>query len=167
VTAAESASNSLMRLTSDRCHVCHLVMPVIGRLRSKENTRPLDHLLGLSDRLLRPDISGTDVARYQFLYELKAGPAGGRLRRPSSAGNDTTVTAEPASPFTPGDAATAASCHRSRSGRRKDQELNQAPLASSCFEGRSIRPPLSIEGAGPGNAALRHEAWCRVLLTLA
>jgi hypothetical protein len=84
VTAAESASNSLMRLTSDRCHVCHLVMQVIGRLRSKENTRPLDHLLGLSDRLLRPDISGTDVARYQFLYELKAGPAGGRLRRPAS-----------------------------------------------------------------------------------
>ena len=84
MTAAESASNSLMRLTSDRCHVCHLVMQVIGRLRSKENTRPLDHLLGLSDRLLRPDISGTDVARYQFLYELKAGPAGGRLRRPAS-----------------------------------------------------------------------------------
>jgi hypothetical protein len=25
-------------------------------------------------------------AREQFLYELKAGPAGGRLRRPSSAG---------------------------------------------------------------------------------
>jgi hypothetical protein len=84
VTAAESASNGLMRLTSDRCHVCHLVVPVIGRLRSKENTRPLDHLLGLSDRLLRPDISGTDVARYQFLYILKADPAGGRLRRPSS-----------------------------------------------------------------------------------
>jgi hypothetical protein len=25
-------------------------------------------------------------AREEFLYELKAGPAGGRLRRPSSAG---------------------------------------------------------------------------------
>jgi hypothetical protein len=33
-----------------------------------------------------------------FLYTLKAGPAGGRLRRPSSAGSDTTVTGEPASP---------------------------------------------------------------------
>ena len=54
MTAAESASNGLMRLASDRCHLCHLVVPVIGRLRSKENTRPLDHLLGLSDRLLRP-----------------------------------------------------------------------------------------------------------------
>jgi hypothetical protein len=28
-------------------------------------------------------------AREEFLYELKAGPAGGRLRRPSSAGNAT------------------------------------------------------------------------------
>jgi hypothetical protein len=28
-------------------------VPVIGRLRSKENARPLDHLPGLSDRLLR------------------------------------------------------------------------------------------------------------------
>jgi hypothetical protein len=26
-------------------------------------------------------------AREEFLYELKAGPAGGRLRRPSSAGS--------------------------------------------------------------------------------
>jgi hypothetical protein len=30
-------------------------------------------------------------ARDDFLYELKAGPAGGRLRRPSSAGNDATA----------------------------------------------------------------------------
>jgi hypothetical protein len=29
-----------------------------------------------------------------FLYTLKAGPAGGRLRRPSSAGNDATATGE-------------------------------------------------------------------------
>src|SRR5215211_687203 len=39
--------------------------------------------------------------REEFLYELKAGPAGGRLRRPSSAGNDATVTVGPASPSTP------------------------------------------------------------------
>ena len=32
----------------------------------------------------------------EFLYKLKAGPAGGRLRRPSSAGNDTMRTGEPA-----------------------------------------------------------------------
>ena len=31
-------------------------------------------------------------AREEFLYELKAGPAGGRLRRPSSAGNTTMPT---------------------------------------------------------------------------
>jgi hypothetical protein len=29
-------------------------------------------------------------AREEFLYELKAGPAGGRLRRPSSAGGEVT-----------------------------------------------------------------------------
>jgi hypothetical protein len=29
---------------------------------------------------------GNHCAREDFLYELKAGPAGGRLRRPSSAG---------------------------------------------------------------------------------
>jgi hypothetical protein len=29
------------------------------------------------------------VSREKFLYELKAGPAGGRLRRPSSAGGTT------------------------------------------------------------------------------
>jgi hypothetical protein len=34
----------------------------------------------------------------EFLYELKAGSAGGRLRRPSSAGSDTTATGQPASP---------------------------------------------------------------------
>ena len=33
-----------------------------------------------------------------FLYTIKAGPAGGRLRRPSSAGNDTAATGEPAPP---------------------------------------------------------------------
>ena len=32
-----------------------------------------------------------EVRCEEFLYELKAGPAGG-LRRPSSAGNDTTIT---------------------------------------------------------------------------
>ena len=32
-------------------------------------------------------------AREEFLYELKAGPAGGRLRRPSSAGPDTMIGA--------------------------------------------------------------------------
>jgi hypothetical protein len=37
--------------------------------------------------------------RENFLYTLKAGPAGGRLRRPSSAGSDTTVTEAPASLF--------------------------------------------------------------------
>jgi hypothetical protein len=36
------------------------------------------------------------------LYELKAGPAGGRLRRPSSAGDDRTGAGEPVSPSTPG-----------------------------------------------------------------
>jgi hypothetical protein len=30
---------------------------------------------------------GNHCAREDFLYELKAGPAGGRLRRPSSAGS--------------------------------------------------------------------------------
>jgi hypothetical protein len=42
-----------------------------------------------------------------FLYHLKAGPAGG-LRPPSRPGGDTTVTGEPASPCTPAgaDAAT-------------------------------------------------------------
>jgi hypothetical protein len=33
-----------------------------------------------------------EVRREEFLYELKAGPAGGRLRRPSSAGNDAAAT---------------------------------------------------------------------------
>jgi hypothetical protein len=41
---------------------------------------------------------GNHCAREDFLYELKAGPAGGRLRRPSSAGSDTTATGERASP---------------------------------------------------------------------
>ena len=35
-------------------------------------------------------------AREEFLYELKAGPAGGRLRRPSSAGSTTTAADAPA-----------------------------------------------------------------------
>jgi hypothetical protein len=35
-------------------------------------------------------------ARDDFLYELKAGPAGGRLRRPSSAGNTGHAGAPPA-----------------------------------------------------------------------
>jgi hypothetical protein len=30
---------------------------------------------------------GNHCVREEFLYELKAGPAGGRLRRPSSAGS--------------------------------------------------------------------------------
>jgi hypothetical protein len=33
-----------------------------------------------------------------FLYGFKAGPAGGRLRRPSSAGTQHDVIGEPASP---------------------------------------------------------------------
>ena len=33
---------------------------------------------------------GQSAARYNFLYILKAGPAGGRLRRPSLAGTATT-----------------------------------------------------------------------------
>jgi hypothetical protein len=37
-------------------------------------------------------------ARYNFLYSSQGRPAGGRLRRPSSAGNDTTGTGEPALP---------------------------------------------------------------------
>src|SRR5512132_3093824 len=37
-----------------------------------------------------------------FFTILKAGPAGGRLRRPSSAGDDTTRTGEPVAPSTPG-----------------------------------------------------------------
>src|SRR5688500_9626531 len=35
-----------------------------------------------------------------FLYTLQAGPAGGRLRRPSSAGSASTGTGEPAEPST-------------------------------------------------------------------
>ena len=35
-----------------------------------------------------------------FLYLLKAGPAGGRLRRPSSAGSTTTAAGDPTSPRT-------------------------------------------------------------------
>ena len=31
----------------------------------------------------------------RFLYHFKAGPAGGRPRRPSAAGNDTAATGEP------------------------------------------------------------------------
>jgi hypothetical protein len=50
---------------------------------------------------LRSVQQGNHCAREEFLYELKAGPAGGRLRRPSSAGSDTTVTVGPASPSTP------------------------------------------------------------------
>jgi hypothetical protein len=37
-----------------------------------------------------------------FHTRLKAGLAGGRLRRPSSAGDDTTGTGEPVAPSTPG-----------------------------------------------------------------
>jgi hypothetical protein len=37
-------------------------------------------------------------AREEFLYELKTGPADGRLRRPSSAGKATTGPGEPTSP---------------------------------------------------------------------
>ena len=35
----------------------------------------------------RPVQQSSHCAREEFLYELKAGPAGGRLRRPSSAGS--------------------------------------------------------------------------------
>jgi hypothetical protein len=35
-----------------------------------------------------------------LLYHFKAGPAGGRLRRPSSAGSNTGITGELASPAT-------------------------------------------------------------------
>jgi hypothetical protein len=34
----------------------------------------------------RSERKATSEPREEFLYELKAGPAGGRLRRPSSAG---------------------------------------------------------------------------------
>jgi hypothetical protein len=37
-----------------------------------------------------------------LLYIFKAGPAGGRLRPPSSAGNNTTTAGEPAAPGDPG-----------------------------------------------------------------
>jgi hypothetical protein len=37
---------------------------------------------------------GNHCAREKFLYELKAGPAGGRLRRPSSAGSNMEALAE-------------------------------------------------------------------------
>jgi hypothetical protein len=40
---------------------------------------------------------GNHCAREEFLYELKAGPAGG-LRPPSGPAADTTVTVVPASP---------------------------------------------------------------------
>jgi hypothetical protein len=45
-------------------------------------------------RRVRPTPEGThpDHRSKKFLYELKAGPAGGRLRRPSSAGRDAPVT---------------------------------------------------------------------------
>jgi hypothetical protein len=49
---------------------------------------------------VRPATKGTnpDHRSEEFLDTLKAGPAGGRLRRPSSAGTDPTATGEPASP---------------------------------------------------------------------
>ncbi|MDP9145072.1 MAG: hypothetical protein M3N43_10330 [Actinomycetota bacterium] len=55
---------------------------------------------------------GNHCVREEFLYELKAGPAGGRLRRPSSAGSDTTVTVGPASPSTPTRASAGHRCPR-------------------------------------------------------
>jgi hypothetical protein len=44
---------------------------------------------------------GNHCAREEFLYELKAGPAGGRLRRPSSAGSTGLRHREPTSPCKP------------------------------------------------------------------
>ena len=51
-------------------------------------------------RRVRPATRGhnPDHRSEEFLYELKAGPAGGRLRRPSSAGSNTAATRAPASP---------------------------------------------------------------------
>jgi hypothetical protein len=40
--------------------------------------------------------AGSDATRKNFLYILKAGPAGGRLRRPSSAGSTIRPTPCPA-----------------------------------------------------------------------
>jgi hypothetical protein len=42
---------------------------------------------GRSMLAIRPVQQSNHCAREDFLYELKAGPAGGRLRRPSSAGS--------------------------------------------------------------------------------
>jgi hypothetical protein len=44
---------------------------------------------------------GNHCAREEFLYTLKAGPAGGRLRRPSSAGSTTTIIGAPTMVLSP------------------------------------------------------------------
>jgi hypothetical protein len=66
-----------------------------------------------------------------FFTLLKAGPAGGRLRRPSSAGNDTTGTGEPPSPFIQTRAAAAPGKprpSRRREGPRNDEPGTAAPM---------------------------------------
>jgi hypothetical protein len=97
-----------------------------------------------------------------FLYTLKAGPAGGRLRRPSSAGSDTTATGEPASPshraspFTSGRtrveleqavAPTYGSCPVIASLRAFGVVQRQAPVPAASIE--KVIPPVS--GGKPGS----------------
>ena len=98
MTAAESASNSLMRLTSDRCHVCHLVVPVIGRLRPR--TTPGPWTTCLASQIACCGLTFLELMLLVISFStnsrpaLRAAASGGRPR----AGNDTTATGEPASP---------------------------------------------------------------------
>ena len=71
----------------------------LRELADRSNAR---QLAGEESGQTSPGGHDPDHRREDFLYTLKAGPAGGRLRRPSSAGSDTTVTGAPASPSTQG-----------------------------------------------------------------
>jgi hypothetical protein len=113
------------------------------------------------------------LAREKFPYNLfKAGPAGGRLRRPSSAGNDTTAMGN--RPTMPNKSRRAGTCNPRRSVRGPAEQtlpidahgwlLLMAPSApaagrvstSTCRRGAS--PPVSRRsrcrrpGARPGSA---------------
>jgi hypothetical protein len=99
------------------------------------------------------------------LLFLKAGPAGGRLRRPSSAGNDTTATGAPASPSTGGGAGAATSMPRGprwvrtaagTTGHQRARAVTSGMQEPQVRPGSTLRPhPAKEPGAG-FKSPLRH-----------
>jgi hypothetical protein len=91
-----------------------------------------------------------EVRREDFLYELKAGPAGGRLWRPSSRRQPHDGHRTAGLTLSVGGPEAVARCRRSLHGGRKDQELNQAPLGLVLLR----MAPSATVSIGPGNAWL-------------